>query len=388
MRLLLALISTAALAAPTWTDTADSALEPLIDDSAAPSDSRDTAGSTGAWTTDGAQILTPDGDPLRCRGINWYGFETETRAAHGPWTGRSYEALMDEIVSRGFTCLRVPVGPEAIRPGSAPAGWAVSYGPDGASVLRAFLELAEERGLVVNLSFHSYDPGLLGPELPGRPFGARPDGTVYTDRDWLADLEALAAMTRDLDNVAMIGLCNEPHALSWERWEALAAEGARAVLRGNGRLLVSVAGVGGTAEQAGGYEVNWGANLSDADPSRFGEIADRLVFETHLYPPGAHRLDAHGTDEQEEAWRVQWGHLAEAGAPVLIGEVGGSWVTREDRQWAKDLGDYAGWAGVDNAFAWCLNPHSGWDEGLLVDNDTWSGWHEYKLAALEPILTD
>ncbi len=336
----------------------------------------------------GARILSPGGEPLRCRGVNWYGFETSARAAHGPWSGRSYEALMDEIVSRGFRCLRVPVGPEVIRPGRAPASWAAAYGEDGASVLRTFLELADERGLVVVLSFHSYDPELLGAELPGRPFGERADGSIYTESDWLSDLESLAAMTRGLDGVAMIGICNEPHALSWRRWEPLAAEGARAVLRGNSSLLVAVSGVGGTAEEAGGYEVNWGANLSEADPARFGELADRIVFETHLYPPGAHRLATHGAGDPELAWRAQWGHLAESGSPVIIGEVGGSWLTRDDRQWAKDLGDYAAWAGVESAFAWCLNPHSGWDEGLLVDNETWRGWHEYKLAALEPILPD
>ncbi len=333
----------------------------------------------------------PGGEPLRCRGVNWYGFEGETRAAHGPWTGRDYRALMADVAEQGFNCLRVPVGPESIRAEAIypPAGWAAGWGRTGSAVLRAFLEAARDEGLVVALSFHSYHPELQGEDLPGRPWGALPGGGAYTPGDWLADLEALAELTRGLPNVAMIGLCNEPYAMGWAAWADAAEEGAAAVLRGNPELLVSVAGVGGTAARAGGYEVNWGANLAGVDPQDLDIPADKLIFEVHLYPPGAHRLSYHrpGAD-YEAAWRTQWGHLAESGYAVMIGEVGGAFATREDREWARQLGAYATWAGVESAFAWCLNPTSGWDEGLLVSNDTWRGWHLHKLSALEPVLPD
>jgi len=383
----LALGLTAAVAAPavgdTFQDTGDA-----NDTDFARFTRGDTGASGGPWSVSEGRILTPAGEPLRCRGLNWYGFETETHAAHGPWTGRSYEALMDDVAAQGFDCLRVPVSPESIQ-GDAPAAeWAWTWGMTGPEVLRTFLELAEERDLTVFLSFHTYDDALQGGALPGRPWGPTPDGRAYTPDDWTADLTALAELTEGLSNVAMIGLANEPYAMSWAEWEAASLQGARAVARGNPDLLVGVAGVGGDASDAGGYEVNWGANLSKADPERFREFQDRLVFETHVYPPGAHRLRHHGRVKQEDVWRAQWGHLAEAGYAVMIGEVGGAWSSREDREWARELGRYTAWAGVENIFAWCLNPHSNWGEGLLMSNDTWRGWHEHKLAALEPILPD
>lgn len=352
------------------------------------SDSGDTGGGAGeGWRVVDGRVVGPDGGVLRCRGINWYGFEGPDRAAHGPWSGRGYGELMDAAVTQGFDCLRVPVGPEVIRGGHAPADWARRYGSDGRAVLDAFLEAAGERGLIVDLSFHSYDPGLLGAQLPGKPFGLTPSGEAYTQDDWLSDLEALAELTRGHEHVATIGLANEPHVLTWSQWEPLAIEGARAVLRGNDRLIASVGGVGGPSWSAGGYEVNWGGNLATVDPAAFDALREKVIFEVHLYPQGAQSLDwmERGV-APERVWRAQWGHLAEAGYAVVIGEVGGEFSERRDQRWAERLGRYAEDVGVESVFAWCMNPHSAWGEGLMVDNDGWSQWDEAKLSVLEDVL--
>ncbi|GMR48746.1 hypothetical protein PMAYCL1PPCAC_18941 [Pristionchus mayeri] len=65
------------------------------------------------WTTAGGQIMV-NGQPLVLKGINYFGFETETYAPHGIW---SYDLnyYLDFIKNNGFNAIRVPFSLEMVK---------------------------------------------------------------------------------------------------------------------------------------------------------------------------------------------------------------------------------------------------------------------------------
>lgn len=313
-------------------------------------------------------------------GLNWFGMGTPDRAPHGLWTGRSVESFMRQVRELGFTALRLPLSPQVIRPGYAAAPWARAYGPDGRSVLERVLGEAERAGLLVLLSFHTYDPNRLGHDLPGRPFG---DG--YTKADWLADLRTLAELAKRYPNVLGIDLCNEPHKLTWRAWAKLAAEAGREVLKTNPDLLVFVEGVANASDN-GGYGANWGENLT-----RAGELpgipGGKLVYSPHVYGPSVHHKPYFGAPEfpanLPHIWDVHFGHLVDKGYTLVIGEFGGRYAER-DRLWQDAFVDYLLARPIRGFFYWSLNPNSADTGGLL--HDDWRTVHEDKLELLKRLM--
>jgi endoglucanase len=67
--------------------------------------------AAGGWTTSGAKILTPGGQPFVITGINWYGFETTGHVAHGLYA-QNYTTIVDEIKQYGYNTIRIPFSNE------------------------------------------------------------------------------------------------------------------------------------------------------------------------------------------------------------------------------------------------------------------------------------
>src|ERR1019366_10506358 len=62
---------------------------------------------TGYWHTSGSQILDSQNKAVRIAGINWYGFETTDKVAHG-LLSRDYQVILNTISAQGFNTLRIP----------------------------------------------------------------------------------------------------------------------------------------------------------------------------------------------------------------------------------------------------------------------------------------
>ena len=74
---------------------------------------------TFALSTQGNQIVTNDGTPVRIMGVSWFGFESTTLVPHGLWT-RSYRSMMDQMKSLGFNTIRIPFCNQMFDHGSKP----------------------------------------------------------------------------------------------------------------------------------------------------------------------------------------------------------------------------------------------------------------------------
>ena len=343
-----------------------------------------------SWWVDAGLIYHKDA-VRRLRGINWFGLETSDRALHGTWFGRKVESFLAELHTLGFDALRIPVSPESINPGFGAASWAQNaYEAGEAATGREQLErlIGVATDFAILLDFHTCDPTQLGTALPGRP-----DVCQGYDADrWLADLTTLATLARDHDNVLGIDLTNEPHALTWSQWKALAERGAEAVLRANPRLLVFVEGVAG-ASRYGIHYPFWGENLTEAASQTPNIPRSRLVFSPHAYGPGianqSYFAAANFPVNMPAIWDAHFGHLVPSFG-FAVGEFGGHYD--DDAQagevaWNEAFVSYLATRdrrGPASFFYWCLNANSGDTGGLYLDD--WTTIDQKRLTLLAPLL--
>ncbi len=341
-------------------------------------------------------------------GLNWFGMETTDRAPHGLWTGRTVPDFLSQVKELGFTALRLPLSPQVLRPGYPTASWAQNpgqYPADAFAGLLYFLEEARKAGLYVLLDFHTYDPNRIGGGLPGRPFG-----DSYTKEDWLADLRRMAEIALSFPNVIGIDLCNEPHALTWDEWKALALEGATAVLEANPFILVAVEGVGNASDN-GGWPAFWGENLTEAytsplvrewslylpivmgggdgtpaPPQVNLSLFGRILYLPHVYGPSVAWQHYFGEPDfpsnMPRIWETHFGRLKDL-FPLGIGEFGGRYEG-QDQVWQDAFVDYLMAKGIRIFFYWALNPNSGDTGGILLDD--WRTVHEGKMELLRRLM--
>ena len=343
------------------------------------------------WVADGR--IHRGNAVVRLRGVNWFGLETPDRALHGTWFGRTVDDFLAELRALGFDSLRIPLSPESINPGFASASWADGAyvaGParSGREHLERLIAAAEAADFTLLLDFHTCNPSQLGGALPGRPDGC----PGYDVERWLADLTTLAALAAGHEHVLGIDLTNEPHALTWAAWKALAERGAEAVLRANPRLLVFVEGVAGASE-FGGYYPFWGGNLTEAASALPAIPPARLVFSPHVYGPGisaqAYFGAANFPANMPAIWHAHFGHLVPRFA-LACGEFGGHYddsLAQGEVAWNEAYVAYL--ATLDRGqpasfYYWAVNPNSGDTGGLYLDD--WVTLVPRRLALLAPLL--
>lgn len=341
------------------------------------------------WTAVGREVRY-GGRLFGVRGVSWFGLETTDRAPHGLWAGRSADAFLLQIASLGLTAVRIPISPEAIRPGFATAGWsqAQGYPADARAGLEHLIERARAHDLAVLLDLHTFDPQRIGGALPGRPFEP---GTAYDKAAWLDDVRECARLALAHPNVLGIDLCNEPHALTWTEWASLAEEAGAAALAENACLLIFVEGVG-SASPTGGYGVYWGENLVSAatrplDPRLVP--SHKLVYSPHVYGfdvfVQAYFQDQAFPRNMPAIWDAHFGHLAASGETVLVGELGSKYEPgAPDRIWGDALVDYLDRGDFAGFFFWSWNPNSG-DTGGLLQAD-WRTPEIDKLIWIDPLF--
>lgn len=309
------------------------------------------------------------GQPLPLYGLNWYGLETCDRAPHGLWSGRSVSEILAQVKGYGFNALRLPVGPEVLRDQGNVASWVrngdPAYPQSPLAGLRYVLQQAQDLGFYVLLDLHTFRCDLVGGQLPGKPFDP---AQGYSKADWLADLQRMARLSLEFPNIFGVDLSNEPHALTWSEWRALAQEGAQAVLAVNPRILVGVEGVG-NASANGGYPALWGGNLTETQGDL--GLGDRLLYLPHVYGPSVYGMpyfsDPTFPENLPTIWDTHFGRLTAQGLALGIGEFGGQY-TGQDRIWLDRFVQYLQERGIRVWFYWALNPNSGDTGGILKED--------------------
>jgi endoglucanase len=360
--------------------------------------------------TEGNQLKTTSGTPVRLKSVNWFGAETTVFVPHGLWQV-SYTSILDQIVSMGFNCIRLPFA-GTLMTNPMPGGYihpvynADLVGLTALEVLDVIIDAAASRGLRVMLDMHSKQ----GEYLDGQP-----TNTTWTYSDWLASWQFMANRYNSKPNIIGADVYNEPHTLTWTAWQGYCESIGNAIHAIAPHWLIVVEGVGnvdgGTA---------WaGGNLRGVatDPVTL-TIPNRVVYSPHEYGQSVYVMDWLQTPSHVVSgwpnnlyaiWQERWGYIFENNvAPIFIGEYGGYFgidgygvfnkpYQTEEQQWLANLvkylnGDFDGNGttnltngklGMSHTY-WCINPNSS-DTGGLLQED-WVTQQTHKLGLIAPLL--
>ncbi len=120
-------------------------------------------GVPGGWRTSGTQILNPSNQPFLISGVNWYGFETRDKVAHGMWT-KDYKFILDEVKLYGFNTVRLPFSNEMWESNPAPSASKLSAcsdctGKKARDIMALIINYAGSIGLHVILDNHRSGAG-------------------------------------------------------------------------------------------------------------------------------------------------------------------------------------------------------------------------------------
>jgi endoglucanase len=190
------------------------------------------------WVATKGRSFVVGGREVVLRGVNWFGFETDTLCPHGLWE-RSLDSMLDQVLALPANLLRLPFCNDIFKPGAKPKAGSVDI--EGANPNLATLSCLEildvvvsecgKRGIRVLLDRHrptySAQSELWYRTQAERDAAAAADaeGTAAAyagagaanedDRDtelaWIEDWVSLAHRYREEPCVIGADLHNEPH---------------------------------------------------------------------------------------------------------------------------------------------------------------------------------
>mmetsp|Transcript_45072 Transcript_45072/g.73442 ORF Transcript_45072/g.73442 Transcript_45072/m.73442 type:complete len:284 (+) Transcript_45072:190-1041(+) len=222
-----------------------------------------------------------NGKPFSIKGLNWFGFETETLVPHGLWAV-PLKNMLDFIQQNGFNAVRIPFCMEI--PLEIPLIPGYTVGPvyqnqRSFDTMKAIIQKFAERNILVMLDFHK--PKAAGPSVD-LWYG---DG--YTEAQIIQGWSTVAREFCGEWNFFAADLKNEPKgAASWATndgndWGKAATKIGNAVLDQCSRLLIFVEGV----SQRRNYF--WGSDFNGYTRAPITlSVPRRLVLSPHIYGPG------------------------------------------------------------------------------------------------------
>lgn len=347
-----------------------------------------TAAQAG-YLVQGGQIYDQSGKRVQLRGVNWFGFETEVKVAHGLWA-RNWRDMLVQMQKLHINAVRVPVCPDTLR-GTEVGAIDYDLNPDlkglnSLQVLDKLVRGMSDAGMYVLLDHHRPDCKAISELWYTKD---------YSEAQWVADLVMMAERYRDVRGFIGIDLKNEPHgkatwgtgkrATDWNRAAELAA---RAVLMRVPEILVFVAGIQENPTCSDNQDAHWwGGNLEPFACTPLDIPPDRLVLSPHVYGPDVHDQsyfqDSDFPRNMPRIWERHFGQFLGQAYSVILGEFGGRYGhdgDPRDRVWQDALVQYLIRKGVDSAFYWSWNPNSGDTGGLLRDD--WKSVWDDKLELL------
>ena len=335
------------------------------------------------------KIVDDQGNLITIQGVNWFGAETSNRVVHGLWI-RSMTDMLDQMKSLGFNAVRVPFCPNTLQ-GVTPNGIDFSKNPalQGLNSLQILDVLATElqkRSMYFLMDHHRPDCNAIS-ELWYT--------SSYSEAQWIADLQLVAARYKDNSFFLGMDLKNEPYgAARWGSgnaavdWNSAAERAAAAVLSVAPNSLIFVEGVGdGSYCTTVNTGIWWGGNIAPQMCKPLNIPANRLVLSPHVYGPDvfnqSYFLAPDFPNNMAAIWNSHFGDIQTQGYAVVLGETGGKYGTNDpkDKTFQDALFAYLKQRDLLDVFYWSWNPNSGDTGGIL--NDDWTTVRQDKVALLQ-----
>jgi aryl-phospho-beta-D-glucosidase BglC (GH1 family) len=375
-------------------------------------------GNTGAdWLhVEGNKVVDANGRAVWMTGVNWFGFNCTERVFHGLWSAH-FPTMMKSIADHGLNTLRVPISVELIlewKAGVFKTPNVNTYAnPEltGLNSLQIFdrtLELANQYGIKVLLDMHSAEADNSGHVYPLWTHGK------FTEADFYAAWEWIAARYKTNDTLVAFDLKNEPHGKAFQEtefaiwdnssasnnWKRVAQEAATRILAINPNVLILVEGIESYPKEGVPwtsrdvhqyYNTWWGGNLRGVTefPVTVPGHQSQIMYSPHDYGPSVYDqpwfYEGFNMDTLiKDVWFDNWLYIHDKQiAPLLIGEWGGHMDAGRNQAWMTYLRDLMIKKKIHHTF-WCLNPNSG-DTGGLIGYD-WATWDAAKYGLVKPSL--
>ena len=347
------------------------------------------------FETSEGQILA-NNEPFNIKGVNWPGSEGRAGPPHG-LDKHNISFYMEWMREHSFNAVRLLFNHEMVLDDTLLArtstGSWESEELAHLTYLRMFKKIAEvaaESGILVLMAAHR----LAATKWPG-------DGLWYDNQQtetkvmqsWRKISEALCSQW----NVFGVDLVNEPYAASWGKpqgpamdWPAAASRMGNEVLTSCGRWLIFVEGVGYSPGAPGMDKPSdgiwWGENLAGVHTTHV-RLSDqtKLVYSPHTYGPSVFNQPYFRSpsfpDNMEDLWTKRFGFVREeTGTPVVIGELGGSYVGK-DKVWQDWAIHYLKNEGM-GVFYFSLQPTKGIGGLLKAD---WTNEERSKIDLLKQL---
>ena len=321
-----------------------------------------------------------NGSPITLKGVNWFGFETETQSIHGLWV-RNWKEYISQMKSLGFNAVRVPFCPDTLR-SQGVSGISYDRNKDlvGLNSLQLFDKVIQElnnQQLYVLLDHHRPDCKAIS-ELWYT--------SSYSESQWISDLELVAKRYAHLEYFLGIDLKNEPHGkATWgvgnsqTDWNTAAEKAGKAVLAANPNLLLFVQGIQENSTCSTDYGHWMGGNFEPMKCTPLSLPQDKLVLSPHVYGPDVYQqvyfTAPNFPSNMTSFWDTHFGFLAEKGYTIVPGEWGGKYGVGDQKDviLQDSLTSYFTKKGICNSFYWSFNPNST-DTGGILKDDWTSVW--------------
>ncbi len=339
----------------------------------------------------GNNKLYKNGQEITLRGVNWFGFETETYAPHGLWS-RNWKEMIAQMKQSGFNSVRIPFCPATLKDMPA-TGVDIKLNPDldGVTSLRLMDTIVAElnnQGMFILLDHHRPDCQAISQLwYTGN----------YSEEQWIKDLVFLAERYKNVENLMGIDLKNEPHGpATWGTgnsatdWNKAAEKAGRAILTANSNVVIFVEGIQENPTCSGNVGHWMGGNMEPirCTPIDSGSIpANKLVLSPHVYGPDVYPQgyfsDGNFPSNMPAIWDAHFGSLASDGYTIVPGEWGGKygWGDAKDKTWQDAMANYFVTKRICNSYYWSWNPNSGDTGGILQDD--WTSVRTDKLELLK-----
>ncbi|EGC38974.1 hypothetical protein DICPUDRAFT_148310 [Dictyostelium purpureum] len=327
----------------------------------------------------GNNKLSLNDQQITIQGIAWFGMETGTFSPGGLKT-TSVEALLDLLVQLKFNALRLPFSVDMILNNRYPNEINYSLNPNlrgktALQVLQYITEKSGERGILVVLEQHRFDPSdYISALWYSTQCITNVDGACvnYTPELVVQSWITLTKLFQQYWNLWALDIKNEPHdpatwgagnpATDFDKAFTSISNQIGSATNFNGVYFIE--GVqNNNAICSNNYNNWWGGNMSPVQcfPVYLNQ-ADRLVYAPHTYCSSVFDQEYFNTADYPEnmptVWDSQFGFLYNNYYALVLGEWGCKLNNTKNQKWMDRFVTYLNDKNIKSHLFFSLNPDS------------------------------